>query len=238
MGRILMSFLSHCNPIWSFPRISRAPLAVEASFDWRCFQTADFNAHKMPMPPPLSHAVAKRKAEFLAGRLCARLALKLAGTTPTDVGYNDDRSPEWPVGMVGSVTHTDRVAGAVVGRETDYLGLGVDFEYQIEAVRAREIADSILTDADKSLKMALPDISFEHYLTLVFSLKEGLYKALYPKTKIFMGFHDAEIATLGDGDARLRLTKPMSEDFAAGLEFDAVYSYTGDLFKTLVYIRA
>ena len=76
-----MSFLEDSKPVWSFYPIANAPIAVEASFDWRRFQTTDFNAHKILMPPALSNAVAKRQAEFLAGRLCARWALELAGNT-------------------------------------------------------------------------------------------------------------------------------------------------------------
>lgn len=233
-----MSFLKDSKPVWSFFPIANAPIAVEASFDWRCFQTADFNAHKILMPLAVSNAVAKRQAEFLAGRLCARSALELAGNILTDVGLNEDRSPVWPDGMVGSITHTDRVAGAVVARGTDYFGLGFDFEWPIEQGQAREIADSILTKTDRFQEKALSGISFEHFLTLVFSLKEALYKALYPRTKKFMNFHDVEISALDGGDARLRLNRPVSADLGAGREFDAVHSYTDGLIKTLVYIRA
>ena len=190
------------------------------------------------MPLTLSDAVAKRQAEYLAGRLCARSALELSDNILTSVGLNEDRSPMWPDGIVGSITHTDRVAGAVVARRTDYLGLGFDFEWHIEQARAREIADSILTETDRSLEKELSGISFEYYLTLIFSLKESLYKALYPRTKKFMDFHDAEITALDGYDARMRLNRPVSADLGAGREFDAVHTHVDGLIKTLVYIRA
>ena len=233
-----MSFLRYSKTAWNFFPVADAPIAVEASFDWRDFQTTDFNAQKIRMPLTLSNAVAKRQAEFLAGRLCARSALELSDNILTNVGLNEDRSPKWPDGIVGSITHTDRVAGAVVARRTDYLGLGFDFEWHIEQARAREIADSILTETDRSLEKELSGISFEYYLTLIFSLKESLYKALYPRAKKFMDFHDAEITALDGYDARMRLNRPVSADLGAGREFDAVHTYVDGLVKTLVYIRA
>ena len=45
-----MSFLEDSKPVWNFYPIANAPIAVEASFDWRRFQTTDFNAHKILMP--------------------------------------------------------------------------------------------------------------------------------------------------------------------------------------------
>ena len=48
----------------------------------------------------------ERKTEFLMGRHCAEKALrKLYGDKSYFVGVKKDRSPVWPPGVIGSITH-------------------------------------------------------------------------------------------------------------------------------------
>jgi 4'-phosphopantetheinyl transferase EntD len=72
----------------------------------------------------------QRRAEFAAGRDCARRALRRLGWPDSDVavGRNDDGSPRWPVSIVGSITHTDRYAAAAVARRADLVAIGIDAE--------------------------------------------------------------------------------------------------------------
>jgi hypothetical protein len=58
-------------------------------------------------------AVAKRRAEFAAGRVCARSALAELGAPLAPLGVRPDRSPDWPAGLTGSITHTQGFCGAV-----------------------------------------------------------------------------------------------------------------------------
>jgi 4'-phosphopantetheinyl transferase EntD len=62
----------------------------------------------------LGRAVPKRTREFAAGRLCARRALAEFGVTGYPLRMNRDRRPHWPAPVIGSITHTTGMSGAVV----------------------------------------------------------------------------------------------------------------------------
>ena len=66
----------------------------------------------------VSRAVEKRRAEFAAGRSLARIALTEIGHAPCAIAQAD-RAPVWPLGIVGSITHSnDYVAVCVVNQTT------------------------------------------------------------------------------------------------------------------------
>jgi 4'-phosphopantetheinyl transferase EntD len=52
-----------------------------------------------------------------------------------------DRTPVWPDGVVGSITHTGDFAAAAVAWAADIAGLGIDSEQVIDPAAARDIAD-------------------------------------------------------------------------------------------------
>ncbi len=66
----------------------------------------------------LGRAVPRRLSEFVAGRRCAARALEPSlARGATDIGMigrRPDRSPIWPAGSVGSITHTGCYAAAAV----------------------------------------------------------------------------------------------------------------------------
>ena len=78
------------------------------------------------MPFSLDRAVAKRKAEFIAGRIACRRLLDSYGNSG-QVSINADRSPAWPDGFTGSISHDGRIACAVVlPRAGENSGIGID----------------------------------------------------------------------------------------------------------------
>ncbi|NJD85588.1 4'-phosphopantetheinyl transferase superfamily protein, partial [Candidatus Erwinia dacicola] len=66
-----------------------------------------------------------------------------------------------------------------------------------------------------------PHLPFNLALTVVFSLKESLYKALYPQLLQFMDFSVAQVVACSDDlqQLRLRLTQTFSAEIVAGREF-------------------
>ena len=62
----------------------------------------------------LAKAVEKRRAEFGTARVCARRALAQLGFPPMPLVPNKDRSPVWPQGVVGSITHTRGYCAVIV----------------------------------------------------------------------------------------------------------------------------
>ena len=59
---------------------------------------------------------------------------------------------------------------------------------------------------------------FAQALTLAFSAKESLFKALFPQVKIYMGFDCARVAALDDKTLVLVLSRPAGE-YAEGTRF-------------------
>ncbi len=138
-------------------------------------------------------AVEKRVREYAAGRALARLALQQAGVADRTVATSPRRYPVWPSGMVGSITHSDLLVAVAIAKRSDYGGIGIDIER--ECAVPDSVVDSVLLPVEKSA--GAPDENNAH-ATRIFSCKEALYKAVYPRTHEFLDFQDVEV-TIGDG---------------------------------------
>ncbi len=136
-------------------------------------------------------AVAKRRREFAAGRACARAALARLGVRDFPLRVESDRSPLWPRGIVGSLSHCGDYCGVAVARKGSIAGLGLDVE------RARPLQDRvalmICTEAERTRLAALPDLPPGLWAMVVFCAKESTYKCFYPLARMFLDFHDVEI---------------------------------------------
>ncbi len=174
------------------------------------------------LPADLAGAVAKRRSEFLAGRLCAALALRAAGL-PQEVGRKG-RAPVWPAGIVGAISHSDSRAIAVISRH--HSGLGVDCEEIMPLTRAEALHTEILTAEELTLRPST--LPFATFVTLVFSAKETLYKALSPRLAHIPGF--LEVRLTGIREDRLAL------DFA-GESLEARFRLTAEDCVTLMALR-
>ena len=140
----------------------------------------------------LTRAVAKRRAEFSTVRACARQALAELGLPPVPILPGERGAPQWPDGVVGSMTHCDGYRAAVVARASQAIGLGVDAEphgplpdgvlglVSLPEERAR-LAE--LTDAEPAV----------HWDRLLFTVKESVYKVWFPITRRWLDFSGASV---------------------------------------------
>lgn len=147
----------------------------------------------------LGKAIAKRVGEYAAGRLCARQALAQLGIAGFALRMGEDRRPQWPPQVVGSITHTHGFGGAVVARRAHYRSLGVDAEV-VGRVK-RELWPKICAPQEIAWLDTLPCDEQDRYAALVFSAKEAFYKCQYGLTESWVGFHDVSLDT---ADAGLR----------------------------------
>lgn len=132
----------------------------------------------------LANAVEKRRAEFGTARICARRALAQLGFPPRPLVPNKDRSPVWPEGVVGSITHTRGYCAVVVAPDSTFVSLGVDAE-QDKALTA-DLIQMICTPHERA-GLA------ERDAVIYFAAKEAFYKCQYPLTKKYLGFQDVEL---------------------------------------------
>lgn len=218
---------------WPLPRPLAGTRLVSTRFDPERLAPDDF-AHCAI--PPLGGA-AKRQTEHLAGRLCARQALLGLTGIPDVPAVGADRAPQWPAGTVGSITHSDGWAAALVGHASLWRGLGLDAETLLQPARSERLARQILTPGEQERGAALPLEQRAWLVTLVFSLKESLFKALYPLVRQRFYFQDAELLEWSaDGQARLRLLTPLAADWPAGAELEGQFAQLEERLLTLVGI--
>ena len=144
-------------------------------------------------PASFSSACLKRKCEYLAGRICARDALARNHSHDFQIISGADRSPTWPKGFSGSITHSHNFAAAAVGFKHIAKGIGIDTEAQIASKRLESIKPRLFLDQELVSRQQ-PPINPEAYYTLLFSAKESIFKCIYPLTGVFFGFHDAFIS--------------------------------------------
>ncbi|MGC4029179.1 MAG: 4'-phosphopantetheinyl transferase superfamily protein [Steroidobacteraceae bacterium] len=131
----------------------------------------------------------KRVLEFAAGRQCAHQALRRLGVLPEPLLSRPDRRPEWPRGIVGSISHCRGFSVAVVARSDALRSLGVD----VEVAGAVEPAlwPRILTAAEQEWLEAQPAGAQRLLASIVFSAKESFYKCQYGVTERFLEFGQA-----------------------------------------------
>ena len=107
------------------------------------------------LPVSLARAVPTRQREFLAGRFCAREALREIAPQRADatLAIGENRAPIWPDGTVGSITHTGGIAAAAVARTSDARAIGLDVEVMMEAARAESLLEHV-ADRDEVAAVA------------------------------------------------------------------------------------
>lgn len=210
--------LSDCCPL---PCLPAGAVFVAAGFDPQRLSPYDFAVCGIEAPASIQRSVAKRQSEFLAGRLCAREAMHRLDGRVRVPALGDDRAPVWPSDLCGSITHSTGRAAAIVAPRTAWRGLGMDMEQMLSVERATRLCGEILTPAETSrLREGYEALQ----ITLTFSAKESLFKALYPLMGVRFYFEDAELLEWStDGRARLRLLTDLSDDWARGSELDAQF---------------
>ena len=132
----------------------------------------------------------KRAREFRAGRACALEALGRLGQASAEIPRAEDGRPLWPDGFVGSISHTDNRAVAIVARSGDVLGVGVDVERYGRLDES--LHSSILRSEEVRWIQSLPEQRMD-WPTLFFSMKESIFKCLYPITRQWIDFLDVQI---------------------------------------------
>lgn len=223
---------------WPFSEAVAGVVMRSCQFDPTRLATDDFPRSAIPAPANIQRSVAKRQTEYLAGRLCARDAV-LALTGRAEVpALGEDRAPVWPPGITGTISHSHGLATALVASREHWRGLGLDLEEPLCADRALRLAEEILTPAELERLAGLSPEQQAERITLTFSIKESLFKALYPLVHKRFYFHDAELLACDDARARLRLLIDLSEEWPAGAELDGWHCRFHDRLLSLVAIPA
>ncbi|HUS32798.1 MAG TPA: 4'-phosphopantetheinyl transferase superfamily protein [Kofleriaceae bacterium] len=169
-----------------------------------------------------------RKRELAAGRTALRTALaELAAPSQLDAStlsaqpiLADDRgAPILPAGFVGSISHkAERAAGLVAPAGRGFVGLDIE----LAAPPRMPIERRILTPREQA-HVSGRDV------TLYFSIKEAIYKAIDPIVRRYVGFTEIELDVRSDGSVSVTVldaTRLPVEIEASWLERDGYWLAT------------
>lgn len=210
-----------------------------ARFRIEHFQRSLFAHHGIDFPAHIRNSVAKRQAEFIAGRLCAQAILAAYGLEQHTVGIGSQREPLWPPGFVGSITHNGHYAAAIACPAATLLGVGIDIESVIQGEARQAMVDLVVSRAEADLlRAAAGELSFDCLLTLVFSAKESFFKAAFAQVRAFVDFDAVNVEAI-DAARRvisLRCMTELSEHLYAGRKFYAYFDFLdmGAIFTVVV----
>lgn len=161
----------------------------------------------------------RRLEEFSKGRYCAHQCLEVLNKQQA-VGKRPDGSPIWPEGIIGSISHSQNLAGAMLSNKRTHASLGMDIE-QIGRITP-DLWPVLFGTYELKLIGDQPLELQNRFSTILYSLKEAFYKMQYPITKEGMESKDLQIH-FGEND-KINFTpnKTVSDKL---YEFNTVINY-------------
>lgn len=154
-------------------------------------QLKETYAHWLPVK--MRDVACVRRQEYIAGRYCAIQAAKMVGFNLAELPSADTREPMWPAGVVGSITHSKQMAISCVAQSSEIASVGIDAEELIKPVLGNEVENVIASDEELAL---INKFEFQKGITILFSAKEALYKALFPLVRTFIDFKEVKLIAL------------------------------------------
>jgi 4'-phosphopantetheinyl transferase EntD len=124
-----------------------------------------------------------------AARIVARRLLAQLGHADWPLPKTASGAPNWPAGIVGSLSHDADLAVAAIAMRGAFRTLGIDVE-PAEAL-APDLLDIVATPQERAA------IEHDPYGgRLLFAAKEAVYKAVHPLDRTFLDHHDVEVDLL------------------------------------------
>jgi len=187
----------------------------------------------------IAAVVDKRRREFTTARACARAALARLGLPPVPIVPGLRGAPQWPDGVVGSMTHCAGYRACAVALDRDLLTIGLDAEPHhklpdgvLGAVSSEEEREQLT-----ALAASLPGT---HWDRMLFSAKESVYKAWFPLTRRWLGFEEASVTIdpeKGTFTAQLLVDGPHVNDIPLTV-FSGRWLVEGGLIITAIAVPA
>jgi len=168
------------------PELAGPDLAIA----WAPLEALSGNPHPEEWED-IASAAPNRQKEFVAGRHLARALSDQLGLPPAPLRRADDRAPIWPSDRTGSLSHSDTLCAAAVGKRGTIQSIGVDVE-TIGRVE-QKLWPTLFTEKEANYFSSLAPNTVALETTLFFSAKEAFYKCQYPLTQKWVGFQDVEV---------------------------------------------
>ncbi|NUF99952.1 4'-phosphopantetheinyl transferase family protein [Acinetobacter oleivorans] len=161
---------------------------------------------RLDHPLKIAQARVERKNEYLCGRVLAQAVLNHHFGLDQPITSMHEPLPIWPSHVLGSISHSQNKL--IVALSSHAIYLGIDIEHWVTSEFARESAHLVLTSSEFDLwkNKAAEFFDFARYVSLIFSIKESLYKAVYPTAKQYIDFLEASIVDINFENQTLTLT--------------------------------
>ncbi|GAB4088284.1 4'-phosphopantetheinyl transferase [Hydrogenophaga soli] len=182
------------------------------------FDSSYFELATIAQPPIITKSVNKRMAEFFYGRLAAKLVMSDIGVNHNDVLIGSSGEPLWPLGYIGSITHTAGLAAAVFAPKTDaFSGIGIDIERVARRCDFEALHELVIDERERACLQGSPAKFTDAMLsTIAFSAKESIYKAAFSSVGRFFDFSAARVIEPPDDTGRLTLV--IAEDLGKNFQ--------------------
>ena len=134
-----------------------------------------------------------RRDEFLRSRWLMYQALGSSSA----IERHRDGTHSWPEGLIGSISHKQGFVSLAFVDSRNSVGLGIDIE--LVSKMSMNFAERILNESEQGQMRGWVGnlkATDEKTLTIIFSFKESIFKAIYPIGKTMFHFPDAEILTI------------------------------------------
>lgn len=196
------------------------------------------NANDGPVAPLWSEeeglihrrAAPSRRLEFRIGRAAAHQALRLLGHDSVPILRGENGEPVWPDGIVGSITHIAGRALCVVSRREQCGGLGLDIEHRDRDFP--ELAQHVAAEEENQWLSALPERHRRRATLELFSAKESVYKAFFPRVGRFFDFLAVRVTPVPAGGYEARFVEPLDEQYPPNRTFHVGCTWNGEFVLT------
>lgn len=185
------------------PPLGETPCCLAADFDAAYFNPAFFDAYDIHCPDNIARAANKRQAEYFAGRWLAAKVMENFGIRNFKLSADTRGCPQWPEGLLGSLSHGDDHVQCCVGERKHFRAIGIDVQALITEDAARKLQMRILSSAERDL-LAQSELPLNTAVAMSFSAKESIYKAIYPIVRRYFGYRSAELIAIDEAQQSLR----------------------------------
>lgn len=209
------------------------------SYDMAAYQDELLLNFDPAMAPRLAHTPIARRAAFLAGRYCVMKAFVDAGVPWRGLPANTNRTPAWPDGVTGSISHSDTAAVAAVSKNGDVIGIGVDVERIIVDSVRDEIGYLVVSGQQEQALLDECGADRAATFTLFFSAKEAFFKAVYAQVGRHFDFHAVRVAEIDRSERTivLQLLDDLCPSLKKGMSFYARFAVAEEHVTTGLVIR-
>jgi 4'-phosphopantetheinyl transferase EntD len=183
----------------------------------------------------MARALPARLAEFTAGRAAARSAMQVLGLPKAAIPQGPDRAPQWPPGVMGSISHTDGICLALVGRAGAVAAIGVDLE--LNDPLPPDLWPQVCTGPELDALHSVPDMVPALVARLIFSAKECSYKCIYPQIRTVLGFDAMHIRVKIEDSSFSATLNQTAGAFEPGMTWQGRYGQVGGLLVTVMVLR-